>query len=353
MAPNEVRDKMCIYYGVSPLLTYKNQEHVFPAGLGGNKKLPNDYVSDQANKLFSPMELKLMRSSLISFERMMFGPGDRGSLQPRKASKSLVNVGVQDDKEIVLSYTAIGKPYNIPQIHLYGSSARLSIPSEHGETSQQISQIVDALRKFSGKFVFLPYNGFSEDEMIIGFFEGKYYVSATGMRPSVEYIQEKIGIFLNNFCEGELQKGVHHVQQNYHLVENEEIARVYAKVAMNTLALVKGKEYAMHKNFDEIREWILTGKSKCEFFCLPSLLTNELSHLVKIFPDRSHWCLFSKIGTTLEAMVCFYNCFMRRFTFGEVVYQTDFVYPNGFICDWKNEKEYTLEEFIHVITNTP
>ena len=42
MTPNEVRDKMCIYYGVSPLLTYKNQEHVFPAGLGGNKKLPND-----------------------------------------------------------------------------------------------------------------------------------------------------------------------------------------------------------------------------------------------------------------------------------------------------------------------
>ena len=46
MTPNEVRDKMCIYYGVSPSLTYKNQEHVFPAGLGGNKKLPNDYVSE-------------------------------------------------------------------------------------------------------------------------------------------------------------------------------------------------------------------------------------------------------------------------------------------------------------------
>lgn len=74
-------------------------------------------------------------------------------------------------------------------------------------------------------------------------------------------------------------------------MENEEIARVYAKVAMNTLALIKGKEYAMHKNFDEIREWILTGKSKCEFFCLPSLLTNELSHLVKIFPDGSHYFL--------------------------------------------------------------
>ena len=42
--------------------------------------------------------------------------------------------------------------------------------------------------------------------------------------PVVEYIQEKIRIFLNNFHEEELQKGVHHVQQNHHLVENEEIA---------------------------------------------------------------------------------------------------------------------------------
>lgn len=62
-----------------------------------------------------------MWSSLISFDRMMFGPGDRGSLHPRNAFKSPVNVGVQDDKEIVLSYTALGKPHNIPQIYLYGS----------------------------------------------------------------------------------------------------------------------------------------------------------------------------------------------------------------------------------------
>ena len=125
-----------------------------------------------------------MRSSLISFERMMFGPGDRGSLQPRKASKSLVNVGVQDDKEIVLCYTALGKPYNIPQIHLYESRATLSIPSEHNESSQKTPQFVDTLHKFAGQFVFLPYNGFCEGEMIIGFFESKYYVSSAGLRPS-------------------------------------------------------------------------------------------------------------------------------------------------------------------------
>ena len=319
---------MCIYYGDSPLLTYKNQEHVFPAGLGGNTKLPVGFVSDQANKLFSPMELKLMRSSLISFARMMFGPGDRGSLQPHKASKSLVNVGIQDDNKIVLNYTALGKPYDIPQVHLCASEAILTLPNENGETSQKISTFIDALRKFSGQFVFLPNDIVDDDEMIIGFFEGKYYVSTSGLRPAVESIQKKIKYFLEHFFFFYFQEEEHQVQQNYRLVENTQIGRMYAKVAMNTLALLKGKEYAMHKNFDNIRKWILTGKSQVDFDCSPRVFPNGINHIEKIFPDGAHWCLFFNIGTTLGSVVCFYNRFCRPFTFGEVVNRTDFVYPN-------------------------
>ena len=52
--------KMCIYLGNCEDLTYQKQEHVFPAGLGGKRMLDHGVVSDQANNLFSPMELKLM-----------------------------------------------------------------------------------------------------------------------------------------------------------------------------------------------------------------------------------------------------------------------------------------------------
>lgn len=340
---------MCIYYGDSPTLTYKNQEHVFPAGLGGNLKLPTGYVSDQANKLFSPMELQLMRHSLIAFDRMMFGPGDRGSLQPNKASKSLVTVGVQDDGKIVLSYTALGKPYNIPQIHISKSGAMVSLPNMHDNVAKHLTHFVDDLRKFSGRFVFLPYKDLSKEDIIIGFCENLYYVSVAGERPEIEYIQKKIQIFLDNFRNEEISEGEHHVKQSHSIVENVEIARMYAKVAMNTLALLKGEKYAMHSNFDDIKSWILTGKSQGEFFFLPSILTDEISSLTKVFPQNSHWCLFCKVGRTLEAMVCFYNRYMRRFTFGEITRETDFIYPDGFICDWENEKEYTLEQYTYQI----
>ena len=106
---------MCLYLDGSEELTYVDQEHVFPAGLGGKAMLNKGIVSDQANKLFSKMELKLMRESLLAMDRMLFGPGKRGSLTPTDASKSLVNVAVQDDGKPILAYTAAGKPYCIPQ----------------------------------------------------------------------------------------------------------------------------------------------------------------------------------------------------------------------------------------------
>lgn len=341
---------MCIYYGNSSALTYKKQEHVFPAGLGGKIKLPYGCVSDQANEFFSPMELQLMRHSLIAFDRMMFGPGDRGTLQPSKASKSPVNVGVQDDGQIVLCYTALGKPYNIPQVHIGSNSATVTLPNEQANAIEYLNYIINALHKFNGRFVFLRYKELPAEDVIIGFFENHYYVTVAGDRPEIEYVQNKIHVFLRNFRDEEFHSGEHRVTQHHSIQENPSIARMYAKVAMNTLALLKGADYVTHSNFDKIRTWILTGDFQEDFLFLPSILTDKTDDLIKVFPASSHWCIFSRMGNTVEAMICFYNRYMRRFTFGDLINSTDFIYPNGFVCDWKNEKEYTLEEYISKLT---
>ena len=105
---------MCIYFGDTPDLTYKKREHIFPAGLGGTVTLPQGWVSDQANELFSSMEGELMHDSLLALDRYLFGPGDRRG----KASKSNVTVGVQDDGKVALSYLSMGKPHLIDQVYL-------------------------------------------------------------------------------------------------------------------------------------------------------------------------------------------------------------------------------------------
>lgn len=70
----------CIYLPDNEELTYKKREHIISAGIGGRKKLPRGYVSDQANELFSKCELSCLRYSPLMIERSRFGTGKRGSL---------------------------------------------------------------------------------------------------------------------------------------------------------------------------------------------------------------------------------------------------------------------------------
>lgn len=339
---------MCIYLGNSDSLTYQKQEHVFPAGLGGKQMLAHGVVSDQANELFSPMELKLMRHSLIAFERMMYGPGKRGSHNPAKASKSAVNVGLQDDGQPILCYTAAGKPYNIPQFHRHENEATISVPRECDDSEKQIKSFLKALEHFGEKFSFLRSEHIPAGDIIVGFSEGTYYVATNSVRPDNSYIKKEIQSFLKNFQMQELKYGERHAEQSHKLGEDPEIARIYAKIAINVLALRKGSEYASLPNFSEIRKWILTGESSTEFFFLPQIQAEPPDDIMKMIPQKAHWCVLICGNGKLDAVVCLYNRYIRRFTLGDLPDEKGFLL-DGYICDWENEQEYTMMQFVERI----
>ena len=339
---------MCIYLGNRENLTYKKQEHVFPAGLGGKQMLDHGVVSDQANVLFSPMELTLMRHSLIAFERMMYGPGKRGSHNPAKASKSAVNVGLQDDGQPILCFTAAGKPYNIPQFHRHENEATISVPNECADGEKQIRSFLASLEQFPDKYTFLASEHIPDGDIIVGFSDGTYYVATNFAKPSKSNIEKEIQKFLANFQMQELKYGEHHAKQSHRLSENSEIARMYAKIAINVLALRKGSEYASHPNFSEIREWILTGKSSTEFFFLPQIQVEAPDDIMKMIPPKAHWCIFVCRDGKLDAIVCLYNRYIRRFTLGNLPEGKSFLL-DGYICDWENGQEYTIMQFVDMI----
>lgn len=340
---------MCIYLGDSSELTYKKQEHIFPAGLGGKQKLPNGMVSDKANEIFSPLELILMRQSPLSIDRMMIGPGKRGSLSPQKASKSRVTVDVQDDGAVILCYVSSGRPYNIPQCYLYGDKVTVSLPDKKSDTFDDFMDYKTILGKFNGNYIYLKTDKLNNEELIIGYFDNKYYVAANRNQIASEEIEEVVVKIIENFKIENINKGSHLVKHHFEIVENEEIARVYAKVAMNTLAFLKGEDYVRNKNFDDIREWIVSGESKKEHCFLPSIFTDENKNISVWFPEDSHWCLFLKNGEEIEAMVCFYNHYVRRFSMGKPLNENDFRIADGFICDWRNQKEYKMKNYIEAI----
>ena len=340
---------MCIYLGNSENLTYQKQEHVFPAGLGGKRMLDHGVVSDQANEMFSSMELKLMRHSLIAFERMMYGPGKRGSHNPDKVSKSAVNVGLQDDGKPILCYTAVGKPYNIPQFHRHEDEVTISVPNKCVDGEKQIKSFLTSLEHLPEKYTFLKSEYILDGDILIGFFEGIYYVATNSVRPTNACIEKEVQKFLTSFQMKEIKYGENHTKQSHRWVEDSEIARMYAKIALNVLALCKGSEYASHSNFSEIREWILTGKSSKEYFFLPQIQVEPLNDIIKMIPPKAHWCILVCKNGTLDAIVCLYNCYIRRFTLGDFPRGKGFLL-DGYICDWENEQEYNIMQFVDMIT---
>lgn len=342
---------MCIYYGNSPELTYENREHVFPAGLGGKQRLAIGVVSDQANKLFSPMEMKLMRQSPVGLLRMLFGPGDRGSLSPEKASKSLVSVGRKDDGTPVLCYYSAGKPYGIPQVLFSRDTFLMSFPTMQENVVDYRKQFLEVLQEFDidNRFVHFRSAFLSDGDILLGYHERKYYVASSGERPTTGIIKDLIQSVSQYASLKKADSTEHRVEQELIIYEDSEIARVYAKTAMNVLAHLKGADYAANPAFDHFRNWIITGEANEDYSFLPSTISEETSSERKTkFPPDSHWCFFIKLETKLEAIVCFYNQFCRRFTFGEVPNITC-SFPFGYICDWKNEKEYTYDEYIEVL----
>lgn len=136
---------MCIYFGDAPNLTYNKSEHIFPAGLGGTVTLPQGWVSDQANELFSSMEGELMHDSLLALDRYFFGPGDRRG----KDSKSNVTVGVQDDGKITLSYLSMGKPYLIDQVYLRAKNVVVSAQEDGSDADLIMKRVDNALHMLS------------------------------------------------------------------------------------------------------------------------------------------------------------------------------------------------------------
>ncbi len=346
-------NKLCIYYGDRDDLSYDKQEHVFPAGLGGNTMLDKGVVSDQANWMFSQMEGKLMHESIISIERMFFGPGKRGSLSEKNASKSLVNVGIQDDGSIAMCYTALGHSYIIPQVFVQGKMVCYHFPQENMNPVQEYERLMRRLSKFKGKFSFLQSVDVPKDAVIIGEDDGIIYVALNGERPSKEKVQLLIMALQSEWKMHGSEEQEHRIQQNHRFMESPEIARMYAKVAINALAYLKGSTFAAHDNFADIRRWILTGESDKEYFHLPLLANEPDEAIMGIVPPKAHWCLFVVVDAHLLAEVCFYNRVKRVFDLGEAPDKR--MWPVGFICDWQNEKEYTLEQLIHqlVVVNRP
>ncbi|MEG0448996.1 MAG: hypothetical protein RR595_03965 [Lysinibacillus sp.] len=340
--------KYCIYLKKSePEVSFSSEEHIFPAGIGGIKKLPSEYVSDDCNNDFSSIELGFMRNSLISLPRQFFGPGKRGKLASRYATKSSISIvsNVDDPNEIELGYISLGKPYSISQIKVNINGTAKFISSSIDDATKQISDFSSNLTKFANKYILIKEEKFADDEFTLGFHEGNWYLGLSN-----EENQSQVSNFIQKIIDQKSFEnktpsvGTMQPKVKLSMQVDEGYFRICAKIIFNYIASIQGQDFALKKCFDPLRNWIVKGGENH----FAELLSGQALFKGISFPPQAHKLIITKVDSSLIGYISFYGD-----SFSTIVYLCDdFTDPfeiEGFICDWENRREFRLLEYINTL----
>lgn len=344
---------MCIYFK-DLVDERKSEEHIFPACIGGIKKLRNDAVSATANEIFKPLEDVFAHQSEVHFSRSFYGPGKRGTNKLNSATTTIIYDKKRNHNE--LGYIFLGKICTIPQILIEESTGKFTFTMQDTDedTAKNEANIFFAeLSEFdilNQKFVYLPIKiPFSTPDIIIGKNDRKIIVASHCSKNELDLT--KIDNILKKL------KTVDILNSSTYILENPQIEfkvlvdntsnRVYAKIAFNCLCYLKGVEFVKNEAFDSFRNWIITGEGHSDNWINEDI--SATSDIVKLMPENSHWCIFTVVNHKVCAVVCLYGNWTRNFVIGSVPEGEKFPLL-GYICDYKNHKEYTVAEYINVLT---
>ena len=370
----------CIYsLKTSDETEFATQEHVIPAFLGGMKKLPIGYVSDDVNKMFSKLELSFARETDIAIPRMFVGPGKRGNLNPAKASPSKVHIfQYEDGLGFGLGYIKLGAPYPIDQIHVFQGSAnvRFSLsPIEGSSNSELLSNFSSKLTSLNteSSIKVLPDENLDKLEYIFGYSDGKWYLAINPTRCAGEakdYILRFVQSIMLANRNGAVtmpndmdEIGIKSSQIVSHFdfeIDLNNYYRVIAKTALNCLAHLKDNQFVLKPEFDSIRKAIYDDLDMSGYFgVLDSKTRGEHGSFADIFKkldslggrglgDQYHAIIFFSVMGAQMCIVGFYgldNPYVIKLTEAATEPVLD-----GFFCDWRARTELNLLEYIEAIT---
>lgn len=355
----------CIYlYKQDSNLTYDSAEHIIPAGLGGIKKLPKGYVSDQANNFFSKIELKALRYSFLTGNRLRHGPGKRGNQKVQKEkTPSIILFNQEKINGFKLGYIFMGSAYIIPQISCTFNclSGKLKIDfigddfdnndfSEYFVTFK--TKLVEFLLNKKRTFTFIGNDEKSNSSFYIGLHKNKWYISSN---TSSFKLDNYINIIMNYFIMNSTNS-LEKINNNIiHNTSKSEFKYTYPiditdmgffflflKIAFNFLAYLLGQEMVLSSSFDEIRHDISNCENINNYFVPNSECKALFDNYVRNFKNNEHYVFIVSKGTTVYSYVSLYNEWHSYMALSNNYQGKPIV--SGFICDWKFKNEYEYPE---------
>ncbi len=244
-----------------------------------------------------------------------------------------------NNDKFVLGYIFKGKPHTIPHINVNIKTGKVNLSLDKKEGSEYFNIFLQRLENFKEKFVYIKNNDISQDEILIGYYQNKYFIASSHEKIELSKIKNIIDVFLQSGNKDAIFKSnKSQVSVKNTMTISKDNAKVYAKIAFNVLAKYKGKEFVLNPAFDDMRKWVI-GEKDLNINWLPNRNSN-LNFLIS--ETTGHYCIITDIDGYICAEVSIYG-WKYSFRLGKNPGEK-FIMPLGFLCDSQNKKEYTLEE---------
>jgi len=332
--------------------TFKSQEHICSASVGGKTMLLKGFVCDTCNEIvFSKLENDFINYSLISLPRQFYGPGSRGSLSFNKASKTSIHLltDVNSLQRKGLGYISMGCPHFLNQFIITNDQ---KINFICGNTDQDASIIVNDLKSkvatfdSNNKYSFIE---LSESEYtnatFISFDKRKFYIADRTRENALKNIEFIKGLIVANKLTSNFVKEFF----ESHTLSHQKIgmnldndSRLIVKYGFNLFAYCRSHDYILSPKFDNTRNYVHHSGNEHRN---PIITDGHYDDKFKsLFPDKSHFLFLVNHEYATYIIASFYgfeiNYAVKLFDFIEDV---DMI---GLVIDWKNQKDILLSEHL-------
>lgn len=354
----------CIYTGKeTPEASFDSAEHIFPKCIGGQNCLPRGYVSDETNNIFSRYELQFARENPVVLINRMFYPK-----VGRKKHKNREKVAVfKHDDNVILGYISEAKPICLNQISFFELSdetldaaltCKITLSSTtEGSNKERYEAFLEVLKQYNGCPSPIKSDIIPDNTILLGYKDKCWYLGIsknqnpelikTMVFKAVQKLIANLEKFNEQYKESELTSN--QVTASFEIMFNfEDVFRVYAKIAFNALASLKGQEYVLKSEFDDIRKAILEGEDILSYVTIADgknvqkEITDKLSHRVSI-GDRCHSVVFCTFDKCLYGFVSLYGA-DHPIAVKLGMISTNVV--DMYLCDWQNKKDYKLIDYV-------
>lgn len=362
----------CIYTGVDESkATFKQVEHIFPKCIGGVNCLPKGWVSDNVNASFSKLELVFGRMNpLVAVHRMFLPPTGRKKHQNR--DRIGIFQSMDDDFRFELGYIRNAVPYPLCQIVITADFSvkgtgtipvRVVLPPSEAEPyTSQIEKLQDSFRNYSGSPHCIKDERLPPHTYLLGCKDKRWFLGISKEENPEEvkpHLQKLVEHILANEAItvlsdiGNVAYEAHQVEVAFSFDTNYlDLLRVYAKIAVNCLAALKGPNLACSEGLDGIKQAILTGE-KIEQYVWKEEGPNPILDTLRAFPERLNLGERCHSTTFLQKKGCLYGIISLYGLGNPVMVELGriekLIGVDAYICDWENHVDYTMTDCIKKI----